>query len=223
MLPIVEGYCDMIKAGMKVLEIGCGVWHPIKDRCEIVGAQYESIDIQEYYFGEKTHATRIENLADLSFEDEMFDMVIGNQSMEHWPQFGCRLQWGLYQCFRVCKPNGLVLMNVPIHFHGVSIFILGRLDELNKLFAPFSSIVKFINWGKPSNPLPDCIPNPRYWRLRGMPAYNLDIQAKKNKHLPSGFGNSFATTGYISQVINFPLSYNFYRVLRKTIWSGDCK
>ena len=58
MLPIVRGYIDKIGAGMKVLEIGCGTWEAIKDRCDEVGAHYEGIEVNEYYFGKKTHATK---------------------------------------------------------------------------------------------------------------------------------------------------------------------
>ena len=50
MLPIVRGYMDKIGAGMKVLEIGCGTWEGIKDRCDEVGAHYEGIEVNEYYF-----------------------------------------------------------------------------------------------------------------------------------------------------------------------------
>lgn len=135
--------------------------------------------------------------------------------MEHWGEYGCSLKWGLYQCFRVCKPNGRVLMNVPIHFHGTRTFMLGELEQLQSLFAPFSGQVEFYKWGSPSAPIASLFPYPGYWILRDSPSYVLDIQAVKNRKIPSGYNNHGATNGRLAQLMNYPLSYNFYRVLRK--------
>lgn len=214
-LPIVESYMQQIQPGMTVLDIGCGSWDWIKTHCETVGAMYEGIDTQAEYFGKKTIATRIENLAELSFADTTFDLVIGNQTMEHWAEYGCSLTWGLYQCFRVCKPGGQVLMNVPIHFHGTRTFMLGQLEHLQALFAPFSNHVTFTKWGIPSAPIPDLYPHPGYWQLKHKPAYILDIRAMKDKPLPTGYHNRFASEGRLAQVWNYPLSYNLFRLFRK--------
>jgi SAM-dependent methyltransferase len=215
MIPIARGYLGFIRPGMRVLEIGCGCWNCIRAHCESVGAGYEGIDVQTEYLGVPTVATRIENLAELSFPDELFDVVVGNQTMEHWAEFGCRLRWGLYQCFRVCKPGGRVLLNVPIHFHGSGLFVLGELDKLRRLFAPFSSRVQFEAWGRPSAPLPDVFPRPGYWRLRGKPAYVLDIQAVKDRPLPGGYNNRWASQGRLAQLLVYPVDYNLYRIFRR--------
>jgi SAM-dependent methyltransferase len=215
MIPIVEEYLGLIKRGMTVLEIGCGSWSLIRERCNEVGAQFEGVDTERTYFGRETVATRIENLAALSFQDESIDLVIGNQTMEHWGENGCALKWGLYQCFRVCRPHGQVLMNVPIHFHGTQEFMLGDLDRLDALFAPFSSRVSFSKWGLPSDPIPIQYPFPGYWRLRDHPPYVLDIRAIKDRPLPHGYSNRGATSGRLAQLLNYPPSYNVYRVFRK--------
>lgn len=215
-VPIVEDYLQLIKKGMTVLEIGCGTWNLIKNHCEMIGARYQGIDTETEYFGKKTIATRLENLADLSFPDESFDIVIGNQTMEHWAENGCSLKWGLYQCFRVCKPDGKVLMNVPIHFHGTRTFMLGQIEIIKQLFAPFSEKVLFEKWGHPSDPLPELFPYPGYWVLKDCPSYVLDIQAIKDKPLPENYDNRGATSGQLAQIQNYPFSYNIYRVLRKT-------
>lgn len=214
-IPIVENYLHLITKGMRVLDVGCGSWGLIKAYCQSVGADYEAIDTESEYFNKKTVATRIENLAELSFPDEYFDLVIGNQTMEHWGEYGCTLDWGLYQCFRVCKQDGKVLINVPIHFHGTQTFMLGQLEKIKNLFAPFSGQVTFHKWGYPSEPIPSLLPYPGYWVLRNKPAYVLDIQAVKDRKLPSGYNNHGANSGIIAQLLNYPLSYNVYRVLRK--------
>ena len=214
-IPIVEQYLTLIGSGMHVLDVGCGSWDWIKCHCEKVGAHYEGVDVASEYFGRKVVSTRLENLAELSFGDEQFDVVIGNQTMAHWAEHGCTLRWGLHQCFRVCKPGGLVLLNTPIHFHGTREFMLGQIDVLRELFRPFSLQVTFEKWGSPSLPLPAYYPLPGYWRLRGKPPYVLDIRAVKDRPLPRGYDNRRATSGRTSQLLNYPLSYNVYRLLRK--------
>lgn len=214
-IPIVQNYCQMISKGTRVLDIGCGSWSLLKQRCNSVGAHYDGIDVLEEYFGVETVATRIENLAELSFPDDHFDAVIGNQTMEHWGEYGCTLNWGLHQCFRVCKPGGRVCLNVPIYFHGTREFMLGDLDGIRRLFEPFSSETTFEAWGKPCDPLPPVNPFKGYWRHRGKPPYVLDIQAIKNRPLPAGCSNRGAVSGRRAQLQNYPLSYNVYRVLRR--------
>jgi SAM-dependent methyltransferase len=214
-IPIVEDYLPMIKPGMRVLEVGCGAWGMIREHCEKVGAHFDGIDPFKEYFGKESVATRFENLAELSFPDEYFDIVIGNQTMEHWAEHGCTLEWGLYQCFRVCKPGGLVLMNVPIHYHGTEFFLLGKLDKIKDLFRPFSSHVEFHTWGFSSDPIPQYFPYPGYGKLKDKAAYNLDIHAVKTNILPTNFTNRGAAKGWVSRLKNNPPSYVFYRLLRR--------
>ena len=92
MLPIVESYLAKISSGMRILDIGCGSWSRIKRHCDSVGATYEGIDVLESYFGLPTVATPLENLADLSFPDNTFEVIISNQAMEHWGEFGCSIR-----------------------------------------------------------------------------------------------------------------------------------
>lgn len=215
MVPIIEDYQERIQPGHQVLEIGCGYWSALRDRSEQVGAHWEGIDAVAEYMGRKVVATRVENLADLSFESDRFDFVMGNQTMEHWGEYGCDLSWGLYQCFRVLKPGGTLLLNVPIHFHGTREFMLGDYASLERLFAPFSSQVHFERWAEPRAPLPPCHPFPHYWAFRNRPAYILDVQAVKDRPLPSGYDNRAGCSGARAQLRNRPLSWNVYRVLRK--------
>jgi SAM-dependent methyltransferase len=213
--PIARSYLEMIKPGMRVLEVGCGSWGLIRDRCLEVGAHFEGIDAETEYFGVKNIATRFENLADLSFEDESFDLVIGNQTMEHWAEYGCRTEWGLYQCFRVCKPGGQVLLNVPIHYHGTHLFLLGQIDRIRALFEPFSDSISMEEWGKQSQPIPAYYVHPEYSPLKNKPAYILDIRAVKNRALPRDHDNKGAIGGWQATYLGNPKSYVLYRLLCK--------
>ena len=214
-VPIVQRYLSQVRSGDSVLDIGCGSWDRIKSHCERVGARYEAIDIATEYFGKKTNATRIENLANLSFAGDSFDFVIGNQTMEHWAEYGCTLRLGLYQCFRVCKPGGKVLLNVPMHFHGTSEFMLGKLERIRRLFMRFSNTISIEKWGNPCDPLPAYYAHPQYWRLRGKPAYIVSIEAVKDRPMAGRGRRGFGFHGRMAQLLRYPFSYNVYRVLQR--------
>lgn len=141
--------------------------------------------------------------------------MIGNQTMEHWGENGCTLQWGLYQCFRVCKPGGKIMMNVPIHFHGTKEFMLGNVEEIINSFYNFSHTVNVEKWGYPSYPLPSLFPYPQYWKLKKKPAYVLNISSIKDRSLPVNVSNQGACKGRLAQLRNYPISYNIYRFCRK--------
>lgn len=207
-IPIVEDYLHEINSGSTVLEVGCGSWSRVREHCLAVGAHYEGIDSSA---GPGSVATRIENLADLSFPDESFDVVIGTQSMEHWAEYGCSVPWGLYQCFRSCRPGGKVLMNVPIHFHGTTDFMLGRIERLKTVFAMFSTDVTFESWGKQGT---SYFPYPGYLPLRQRPAYVLDMHAVRNRPLPTSVRNT-ARTGLVGKLQAKPLSYVAYSTVSR--------
>jgi hypothetical protein len=184
-IAIVDRYVADITEGMQVLEIGAGAWSKVSDACSAVGAHYEGIDSVSDYFGVPTVATRVENLANLSFADESFDLVIGNQTMEHWEENGCDTRWGLAQCFRVARIGGQVRMNVPIHFHGSRPFVLGDRKGIEALFAQFSSSVTVEAWGEVSDPIPPYLALAKYRPLATAPAFTLDIVATKDRPTPA--------------------------------------
>lgn len=212
---IVESYLPHIKKGMNILEIGCGSWSKIRDYCIQVGANYEGLDVQEEYYGIKNIATKIGNLAELDYQDNLFDLVIGNQTMEHWAEYGCTLQWGLLQCFRVAKPNGSVFINVPIHFHGTKEFVHGKLNVINKLFSRFSNSIVFESWGNPSAPIAPYFPHPEFSLLKDKPAYVMDIRAVNDKELPKGINNFLGFKGKLARIIHYSFSYNVYLLKKK--------
>ena len=215
MLPIVERYLAFMKPGMRILDIGCGSWSRIRRHCQEIGAAYDGIDVAETYFGVPTVATRLENLADLSFPDESFDVVVSNQSMEHWGEFGCSLRWGLYQCFRVCKLGGRIFLNVPIHFHGTKEFMLGQYGRLMNELLHFTEDARLEKWGHPSGEMPPVYPFPGYWRLAGSPAHILDMQLVKTRPTPLERRPRLQPSGRIAQLLRYPFSFNVYRVLHK--------
>ena len=43
----------------------------------------------------------------------------------------------------------------------------------------------------------------------------LDIRARKDEPLPSGYSNRWGMRGRVSQIFNYPFTYNVHRVLRE--------
>lgn len=183
--PILKNYHTLMKPGNMVLEIGCGAWSPTHDYCQLNGIAWEAIDILDVYLGKKTIATKIASVAAIPFADSCFDFVIANQSMEHWEENYVSIQQGLNEVFRVLKPGGTALLNVPIHFHGGYRFMSGDLDNIKKLFDSYSSSIHLESWRNPPDPLPPFYHLRRsFWfnKLGNKSAYILDIRViKKNE------------------------------------------
>ncbi len=214
-IPIVEGYIAQIKSGHRVLEIGCGSWSAIKDHCDMVGAHYEGIDGSAQYMGIPTVATRVENLAKLSFQDKSFDFVIGNQTMEHWAEYGCPTEWGLYQCFRVAKEGGSVFLNVPIHFHGVKPFITGDVEKIKEMFKDFAEYVLIDSWAKTTEPLPAFFAHPAYGPLANAHAYTIDIRAIRGNGPLLAPTRGIGWTGLMALLVNYPFGYLLYQLKKR--------
>lgn len=210
-----EEYIREITPKSKVLEIGCGSWSNIKIACEKIGAIYEGIDTIEEYYGKKTVATKIENLAELSFKDEAFDFVIGNQTIEHWGEHACPTDWGLYQIFRVLKVGGKVMLNAPIHFHGTSPFLLGRFSKIKSLFGEFTPEVVIKKWGENPEPLAPFQLYKNYWPLRGKQAFIIDIQARKTSPTKEKSKPFLTADNKFFRSFHYPFSFNCYRLLTK--------
>ncbi|MDQ4145441.1 MAG: class I SAM-dependent methyltransferase [Actinomycetota bacterium] len=199
----------MIQPNSTVLEIGCGSWSPIREHCLSVGASWSGVDVAG------SLATRIESVENLSFADETFDFVVGNQTLEHWNEFGCRMDVGLWQCFRVCKPGGLVLMNVPIRFHGSRIFVEGDLDSIRDLFAPYATDVELIPWRRNSEPLPPVDLLTGYRRLAASASYQLDIRATRAGQLPRRPRSYVLRSRMARELLDHPLPFLVWKLRSK--------
>jgi SAM-dependent methyltransferase len=75
---------------------------------EVQGSEYLGY---EYKGGEQIHGVRHEDVMNLSFPDESFDLIVSNDVLEHIPD----PQKAMRECFRVVKQGGGVLATFPFH------------------------------------------------------------------------------------------------------------
>ncbi len=131
---IVDEFISRLSKGDKVLEIGCGSWDLCKTLCERKGVVWEGIDPLKKEKRKDVIATKRGSVHDIPFEENTFDYVIGNQTIEHWHEFGVSFEEALYEIWRVLKPGGEIIMNAPIHLHGHKIFLLDNRVSIRSLF-----------------------------------------------------------------------------------------
>lgn len=98
--------------------------------------------------------------AGIPFPDASFDLVFGNQSIEHWdeahPHIPERTSHAecLAEIARVLKGGGRLYLDAPIHLHGHEMFIRGDLARIEALFddAVWSEVA-FERWRREWEPL----------------------------------------------------------------------
>ncbi|RYF46827.1 MAG: class I SAM-dependent methyltransferase, partial [Cytophagaceae bacterium] len=152
-IAILEEECPAYKG--RVLEIGCGGWAYAKRLCEEAGCEWHGVDPMIVDSkGRKSIATKQGTVTNIPYPDGHFDVVLGVQSFEHWPEFDSTYDDGLREIFRVLKPGGLLSLNFPIHFHGHPMFINGDLDAIQSLFPSGDWQVTIEPWRREPDPLP---------------------------------------------------------------------
>lgn len=92
---------------------------------------------------------------DIPFDDEFFDAVSAIQSMEHWAEYGSSIEAGIEETYRVLKPGGKFLFNVPMLSHGHKIFVKADVDAILDLFDKDKwKVLHVEDWRKDYEPLP---------------------------------------------------------------------
>ena len=98
--------------------------------------------------------------AGIPFPDATFDLVFGNQSIEHWAQEHPNIpqradhRTCLEEIARVLRPDGQLYFDAPIHLHGHPMFVLGDLAQIEALFeTPLWGEVRFERWRYEWEPL----------------------------------------------------------------------
>ena len=121
-----------MKQRQKILEIGCGsksfLLNNLPDK--IVWEGIDIFDVDDR--GRQSIATRLGSVDYIPFENNQFDWVVANQSIEHWFEFNVGISESIQEIARVLKVGGHALLNFPMHLHGHPSFVLGDLDSILK-------------------------------------------------------------------------------------------
>lgn len=140
---------------MVVCEVGPGPFSYAKEILERNNNQWFGVDPKsESHLGVPSIRTHEGTVSNLPFEANSIDLVVANQSMEHWYEFGTPFRQGLSEVYRVLKPGGRAIINVPIHLHGHRIFVVGDLAKIRRLFTErMWASVEFEEWRRDFKPL----------------------------------------------------------------------
>ena len=98
---------------------------------EVHGSEYLGY---EYKGGELINGVRHEDVMNLSYPDESFDLIASNDVLEHIPD----PERAFRECFRVLQPGGVVLATFPFHVANDTTVVRARLkgDNIEHLLPP---------------------------------------------------------------------------------------
>lgn len=174
------------RAPIRVLEIGCGAWSPIKDGASGL-VEWHGIDVQREIRGRPTVATAIASVEQMPYPDEYFDLVYGNQSAEHWFEYGVTFARALAEISRVLKTGAPLHLNLPIHLHGNKVFLRGEIGEFLGQLDPAAWEIECVEeWRRHPSPLPAYAPwrssvimSSALWPRQPETAWILNVKARK--------------------------------------------
>lgn len=98
---------------------------------KIIGSEYLS---HEYVGGAVVKGIRHENVENLSFADEQFDIIVSNDVFEHVPNPARAFA----ECARVLKAGGVMLATIPFHWENDISVVRARLSngQLEHILPP---------------------------------------------------------------------------------------
>jgi len=194
----------------KVLEIGCGSWSYLKDHGK--NLEWYGIDVKNTtQYGKPTIATKIGSVEKIPYCANTFDIVLCNQSIEHWYEYGVTFAKGLSEIHRVLKKGGTLHANVPIHLHGHKYFVKGNLMKIRLLFNSKSWNLRTEKWKNKDDY--------QGWKLNNIPDYMISSKDSWVLNIIATAKSASPDSGLISYVF-LKLFSPFPLKLRKAIHYG---
>lgn len=148
--------------GLEVLEIGYARRSYPKYIVEMSGGRWTGVEpLVDRSIAPQLGKGGYGHAGSIPFPDATFDVVCGNQSLEHWseplPNGDAAPSYDdcLHEIWRVLKPGGRLYLDAPIHLHGHEMFVAGDVPRVIALFGPaLWTGVSAERWRYDHSPLP---------------------------------------------------------------------
>lgn len=90
----------------------------------IVGSEFLG---PSFSSGDHNSGIRHEDVTNLSFESDTFDLILSNDVFEHVPQY----QTAFSECYRVLRKGGKLFMTIPFHLNSEKSILRARVENGN--------------------------------------------------------------------------------------------
>ena len=203
---LIKDYC---KRNTKVLEIGCGWYSFLKSNCK-KQIFYDGLETEHYankFINKKKIFTLIGTVTNIPNKNEEYDLVLANQSIEHWHEYNDTIKDGLLEINRVLKLNGILAINFPFFLHGHKNFIQGNLDlilsEIDFKYWKLNNIKFYYS---------SSIPNYKGWKKAGFPNFFV-------KKIHKSTETSFCVSIDLKKIKSYSIKSSNRKVSKKKISS----
>ncbi|MCP4264273.1 MAG: class I SAM-dependent methyltransferase [Candidatus Brocadiaceae bacterium] len=122
----------------------------------------------------------MDNFPSHLLEQNSFDLIYSNSSIEHWHQEEEDIQasLNLYRedmnsCYDILRPGGMLLMNCPVYVHGNDIFVRGKINIIENFFSGKWKSVEFEHWRELHDDLMPYCPDKRKESFKE--TYSIDL------------------------------------------------
>ena len=135
-----------------LMEVGYGINKHVRGMAGKLGYTWNGVEPRwdrSTLRGNEYHGSA----SSIPFGDDTFPLVVANNCMEHWTEFGDPVEKGLNEIYRVTASGGVFFAVVPMESHGSRIFKTGNLRALKKLYmqSPWQYI-RFRRWKQEMRP-----------------------------------------------------------------------
>lgn len=220
---------EQLPASANLLEIGCGTHSLLKDGMRD-SQVWEGIDVVSAdRKGNPTIATRTASVQSIPWAAGSFDYVVSNQSIEHWHEYGVAISEGLSEIHRVLRPNGIAVLNFPIHLHGHRMFVQGEFETIDRLVEDSGFLI-----ARRIAVIDSALDAYPGWRLCGFPdflvkkrpthestSYVVEYHLRKGERGASGFAVPSARrskrVSVVARHLHYGLSYAAWKVVNRLL------
>jgi SAM-dependent methyltransferase len=140
--------------GKNILEVGCGENSFARTIIELCGGKWTGLDPRAGSRGKSSIRSIAGEVHHIPVIDNYFDIVMGIQTIEHWPrnhslESDPEYEKALSEIWRILKPGGSIYFDAPIFLHGAPEFIIGDIEGIKRFFLHQTWInVTVTSWRK---------------------------------------------------------------------------